>query len=84
MLQLVDWFSARPNRKEDIDLPCLRNSSNSLAHGQIINYFSKGAAPIAVSIAVVRTILSKIVLGLGSLIKGRFLIRTIRARERSE
>jgi hypothetical protein len=84
MPHLADLSSGRPNNKEDIDLPCLRNSRNSLAHGQIINRFSRGPAPIAVSIAVVRTTSSKIVLSPGSLIKGRVLIRTTRARERSE
>jgi hypothetical protein len=84
MSHLADLSSGHPNSKEDIDLLCLRNSRNSLAHIQIINCFSRGAAPIAVSITVVRTTSSKIVLGPGSLIKGRVLIRTTRARERSE
>jgi hypothetical protein len=61
MLQLVDWFSARPNSKEDIDLPCLCNSHNRLAYGQIINNFSRGAALIAVSVAEVWSTSSKIV-----------------------
>jgi hypothetical protein len=84
MLHLVDWFSTHPNSKEGIDLPYLRNSRNSLAQGQIINSFSRGAALIAVSTAEVRITLSRIVLGLGSLIKGRVLIRTTRARARSK
>jgi hypothetical protein len=84
MLHLADSFSARLNSKEDIDLQCLRNSRSSLAQGQIINSFSKEAALIAVSTAGVRTTSSKIVLGPGSLIKGRVLIRTTRARAKSE
>jgi hypothetical protein len=84
MLHLADSFSARLNSKEDIDLQCLRNSRSSLAQGQIINSFSRGAALIAVSTAGVRTTSSKIVLGPGSLIKGRVLIRTTRARAKSE
>jgi hypothetical protein len=84
MLHLADWFSGRLNSQENTDLQCLRNSRNSLAHGQMLNSFNSEAAPIAVSIAVVRTTSSKIVLGPGSLIKGRVLIRTTRARERSE
>jgi hypothetical protein len=31
MPHLADWFSARLNSKEGIDLQCLRNSRNSLA-----------------------------------------------------
>jgi hypothetical protein len=50
----------------------------------MFNNFSRGAALIAVSIAGVRIILSRIVLGPGSLFKGKVLIRTIRARARSE
>jgi hypothetical protein len=84
MPHLADSSSGRPNSKEGIGLSCLRNSRNSLAHGQIINCFSRGVAPIAVSIAVVRTTSSKIIFGPGSLIKGRILIRTTRARERSK
>jgi hypothetical protein len=84
MLHLADWFSARLNSKEGIDLPCLRNSRNSLAQGQTFNNFSKGVALITVSTAGMRITLSKIVLGPGSLFKGRVLIRTIRARARSE
>jgi hypothetical protein len=55
-----------------------------LAHGQIINSFSRGTALIAVSIAEVQTTSLKVVLDLGSLLKGRVRIRTIRARARSE
>jgi hypothetical protein len=84
MPHLADLFSARPNSKEDIDLPCLLNSRNSLAHGQIINNFSKEATLIVVSIAGVRIILLRIVLGPRSLFKGRILIRITRVRERSE
>jgi hypothetical protein len=74
MLHLADWFSGRPSSQEDTDLQCLRNSHNSLAHGQMLNHFNREAAPIAVSIAVVRTTSSKIVRGPGSLIKGKVLI----------
>jgi hypothetical protein len=84
MLHLADLFSARLNSKEGVDLQCLRNSRNSLAHGQIINSFSRRAALIAVSTVGVRIILSRIILDPGSLLKGRVLIRTIRARARSE
>jgi hypothetical protein len=55
-----------------------------LAHGQIINNFSKEATLIVVSIAGVRIILLRIVLGPRSLFKGRILIRITRVRERSE
>jgi predicted secreted hydrolase len=51
MLHLADWFFARLNSKEDIDLQCLRNSRNSLAQGQMFNSFGKGAALTAVSTA---------------------------------
>jgi hypothetical protein len=84
MLHLVDWFSAHLNSKEGIDLQCLCNSCHSLAQGQTINNFSRGAALIAVSTAGIRITLSRIVLGPRILIKGRVLIRTIRARARSE
>jgi hypothetical protein len=84
MLHLADWFSTRLNSKEGIDLPCLRNSHSSLAQGQTINNFSRGAALIAVLIAGVQITLSRIVLGPGSLSKGKALIRTSRARARSE
>jgi hypothetical protein len=84
MPHLADWFSARLNSKEGIDLQCLRNSRSSLAQGQIINSFSRRAALIAVSTVGVWITSSKIVLGLGSLFKGRVLIRTIRARAKSE
>jgi hypothetical protein len=50
----------------------------------MFNSFSKETALIAVSTARVRTILSRIVLGQGSLFKGRVQIRTIRVRARSE
>jgi hypothetical protein len=63
MPHLADLFFACPNNKEDIDLQCLRNSRNNLAHGQMLKNFNREAAPITVSIAVVRTTLSKIVRG---------------------
>jgi hypothetical protein len=50
----------------------------------MFNNFSRRAALIVVSTTGVRITLSKIVLGPGSLFKGRVLIRTIRARARSE
>jgi hypothetical protein len=50
----------------------------------MFNNFSRGAALIDVLTAGVWITLSKIVLGPGSLFKGRVLIRTIRARARSE
>jgi hypothetical protein len=50
----------------------------------MFNNFSKRAALIVVSTAGVQTTLSKIILGPGSLFKGRVLIRTIRARARSK
>jgi hypothetical protein len=50
----------------------------------MFNSFSRGAVLIAVSTAGVRITLSRIVLGPGNLFKGRVLIRTIRARARSE
>jgi hypothetical protein len=74
MPHLADWFSARPNSKEGIDLQCLRNSRNSLAQGQTFNNFSKEATLIVVSIAGVRITLLRIVLGPRSLFKGRILI----------
>jgi hypothetical protein len=84
MPHLADWFSAHLSNKEGINPQCLCNSRNSLAHGQIINTFSRGATLIAVSTAGVRITSSRIVLDLGSLLKGRVRIRTIRARARSE
>jgi hypothetical protein len=48
------------------------------------NNFNRGTTLIAISTAGVWITLSKIVLGPGSLFKGRVLIRTIRARARSE
>jgi hypothetical protein len=50
----------------------------------MFNSLSKEVALIAVLIAGVRITLSRIVLGPGSLFKGRVLIKTIRARARSE
>jgi hypothetical protein len=84
MLHLADWFSAHLNSKMGIDLPCLRNSHSSLAQGQTINNFNREVALIAVLIVGVRITISRIVLGPGSLFKGRVLIRTIRLRARSE
>jgi hypothetical protein len=49
----------------------------------MLNNFNKEAALIAVSIAGVRITSSGIVLNPRSLSRGRILIRTIRARERS-
>jgi hypothetical protein len=69
---------------EDTDLQCLRNSRSSLAYGQMLNNFNREAAPIAVSIAVVRITLSKIVRGPGSLIKGKVLIRITRIGARGQ
>jgi hypothetical protein len=84
MPHLADLFSTRPNNKEDTDLQCLRNSHSSLAHGQMLNNFNREAAPIVVSIAVVRTTLSRIVHGPGSLIKGKVRIRITRTRARGQ
>jgi hypothetical protein len=50
----------------------------------MLNNFNREAASIAVSIAVVQTTLSKIVRGLGSLIKGKVQIRITRTRARSQ
>jgi hypothetical protein len=84
MPHLADLFSGRPNSKEVIDLPCLRNSRNSLVHGQMLNNFNREAALIVVSIAGVRIISSEIVLGPKSLSKGRILIKITRARARGQ
>jgi hypothetical protein len=84
MPHLADSFSAHPNSKEGIDLQCFRNSRNGLAQGQMFNKFSREATLIVVSTAGVRITSSETVLGPRSLFKGRILIRTIRARERSE
>jgi hypothetical protein len=50
----------------------------------MFNSFNKEVALTAVSIAGVRITSSKTVLGQGSLFKGKVLIRTTRARARSE
>jgi hypothetical protein len=50
----------------------------------MFNSFSKEVALTAISIAGVRITLSRIVLGPGSLFKGRVLMRTIRVRARRE
>jgi hypothetical protein len=71
MPQLVDWFSGRPNSKEGIDLPFLRNNRNNLALGQMFNKCNRETAIIAVSIAGVRIILFEIVRGPRNLILGR-------------
>jgi hypothetical protein len=84
MPHLADWFSARLSSKEGIDLQCLRDHRNSWAPGHMFNSFSKEVTLIVVSIAGVRITLSRIVLGPGSLFKGKVLIRTTRARARSE
>jgi hypothetical protein len=84
ILHLADWFFTRLNSKEGIDLPYLRNSHSSLAQGQTINNFNREVALIAVLNAGVRITLSRIVLGPGSLFKGRVLIRTISVRARRE
>jgi hypothetical protein len=81
-LHSADWFSGHVNSKEGIDLPYLRNSHNNLAHGQMFNKSNREAALIAVSIAVVRIILSEIARGLGNLIKGKVPIRITRTRAR--
>jgi hypothetical protein len=84
MSHLADWFSARLSSKEGINLQCLRDHHNSWAPGQIFNSFSKEVALTAISIAGVRITLSRIVLSLGSLFKGKALIRITRARARNE
>jgi hypothetical protein len=84
MPHLADLSSGHPNSKEDIDLQCLRNSRNSLTHGQMLNNFNREAALIAVSIAGVRITSSEIVLSPRSLSKGRILIRITRARARGQ
>jgi hypothetical protein len=50
----------------------------------MLNNFNREAAPIAVSVAVVRTTLSKIVRSPGSLIKGKVLIRITRIRAKGQ
>jgi hypothetical protein len=82
MLHLADWFLGCLNNKEGIDLPYLRNSRNTLAHGQIFNKSNREVALIAVSIAGARITSSEIVRGLGNLIKGKVLIRITRTRAR--
>jgi hypothetical protein len=83
MPQLVDWFSGRPNSREDTDLPFLRNNHNNLACGQMFNKCNREAAIIAVSIAEVRIILSEIVRSPRNLTKGRVLLRVTRTRARN-
>jgi hypothetical protein len=82
ILHLADWFSGRLSNKEGIDLPCLRNSHNNLAHGQMFNKFNREASLIAVSIEEVWIISLEIVRGLGNLIKGKAQIRIIKTRAR--
>jgi hypothetical protein len=53
---LADWFSGRPNNKEGIDLPYLRNNHSNPAQGQVYNKSHREAAIIVVSIAGVRII----------------------------
>jgi hypothetical protein len=84
MPQLVDWFSGRPNSKEGIDLPFLRNNQNNLARGQMFNKCNREAAIITVSIAEVLIISSEIVHGPRNLIKGRVLRRVTRIRVRNQ
>jgi hypothetical protein len=84
MLRLADWFSSRPNNKEGVDLPYLRNNHNKLAHGQMFNKFNKEAAIIAVSIAGVRITLSEIVHSPRNLIRGRVPIRETRIKARGQ
>jgi hypothetical protein len=83
MPQRVDWFSGRPNSREGIDLPFLRNNYNHLAHGQLFNKCHREAAIIAVSIAEARIISSEIVRGPRNLIQGRALLRGTRTRARN-
>jgi hypothetical protein len=80
----ANWSSGCLNSKEGIELLYLRNSRNSLAHGQILDNFNREAALIAVSIAGVRITLSKIVRGPGNLIKGKVPIRITRTRARGQ
>jgi hypothetical protein len=80
MPRLADWFFGRPNNKEGIDLPYLRNNHSNLAHDQMFNKFNRETATIAVSIAGVRIISSGIVRGPRNLTKGRVLIRVTRIR----
>jgi hypothetical protein len=84
VVHLANSFSAHPNSKEGIDLQCLHNNNNSLAQGQMFNKFSREATLIVVSTAGVWITSSETILVLRSLFKGRILIRTIRARERSK
>jgi hypothetical protein len=83
MPQQADWFSGRPNSREGIDLPFLRNKYNHLAHGQMFNKYHREAATIAVSIAEVRIISSGIVRGPRNLIQDKALPRVTRIRARS-
>jgi hypothetical protein len=50
----------------------------------MFNTFSRGATLIAVSTAGVQITLSRTVLSPGSLFKGRVLVKTTRARAKSE
>jgi hypothetical protein len=84
MPRLADWFSGRPNHKEGIDLPYLRNNHNNLAYGEMFNKFNREAAIIAVSIVGVRIISSEIVRGPRNLIKGRVPVKVIRTRARGQ
>jgi hypothetical protein len=80
MPQLADWFLARPNNKEDIDLLYLRSNNSKMAQGQICDKLHQKAATIAASIAGVQIISSGIVHGLRNLIKGKALTKLIRTR----
>jgi hypothetical protein len=83
MPQLIDWFSGRPNSREDIDLLFLHNNHDHLARGQMFNKCNRETVTIAVSIAEVRIILSEIVRGPRNLILGRVLLRVTKTRARN-
>jgi hypothetical protein len=80
MPRLADWFLGRPNNKEGIDLPYLRNNHSNLAQGQIYNRLHTEAAIIALSIAGVQIISSGIVRGPRNLTKDKVPIRVTRTR----
>jgi hypothetical protein len=83
MPHLAEWFSDRPNHKEGIDLPYLRNNHNNLAHGQMLNKSNREAAIVVVSTAEVRIISLEIVHGPRNLIKDRVPLRVTRTRARN-
>jgi hypothetical protein len=80
MPYLADWFLGRPNNKADLDFPYLHSNYSSSAQGQMYNKLHQKGAIIAVSIAGVRTISSRIVRGLRNLTTGKVPIRIIRIR----